>query len=150
MNGILQKSVRSLKLETSDGKLLQKAVHDELTRLESAIPQMTQTTPASISPIVVGGSSSSSGGSSVASSNDRAGSVMITSVIDQFIPFSRAIPVSYVLTVFAFDNKGAFFGVPVAQVDWMANGFWLRKALIAIYPPDTTSAVLFFTAKANQ
>jgi hypothetical protein len=148
MNNVLKNGLRVLKNPSASD--VARVAHDEMKRLEAAIPQMTPTIPASISPIAVGGSTSSSGGSPVSSSNDKAGSVMITSVIDQFIPFSSVIPVSYVLTVFAFDNKGAFFGVPVAQVDWMANGFWLRKALIAIYPPDTTSAVLFFSAKGKQ
>ncbi len=146
MPNILHNSLRVLKFKDPDTQNLAAKTHDELKRLEAAIPQNQTSVSA---PIVVGGSTSSgSSGSSVSSSNDRASFVAITSIVDQFIPFSSAIPVGYELFVNMQDTGGTYGQVNVPRPDWLANGFWLRKGNIIISSPATTG-ILWYIAKAN-
>jgi hypothetical protein len=102
------------------------------------------------SQVVIGGSTSSgSSGTPVSSSNDRANFVAITSIVDQFISFSSAIPGGYELFVNMQDSSGTYGQVNVPRSDWLTNGFWLRKANIIIASP-AVGGFLWYIAKANQ
>jgi hypothetical protein len=150
MRNILKGGTRIFANTVKDPALKQglSIVHDELERLQNSIPQMTPTpTP---SQVVIGGSTSSgSSGTPVSSSNDRANFVAITSIVDQFISFSSAIPGGYELFVNMQDSSGTYGQVNVPRSDWLTNGFWLRKANIIIASP-AVGGFLWYIAKANQ
>ena len=146
MNNVLKNGLRVLKNPSASD--VARVAHDEMKRLEAAIPQMTPTpTP---SQVAIGGSTSSgSSGTPVSSSNDRANFVAITSIVDQFISFSSPIPGGYELFVNMQDSSGTYGQVNVPPSDWLPNGFWLRKANIIIASP-ATGGFLWYIAKANQ
>ena len=142
----LLNTIRALKPATKQDEDLHRAIQKEFENIQGHMNVGTPTTITETT-VVVGGNTSPSSPIPVSSSNDRASFVAITSAVDQFIPFSSAIGVGYVLTVWFLDNTGSAGTIGVLQSDWLANGFWLRANLIPISDP-AVSGVLFYIAKA--
>jgi hypothetical protein len=136
-------NISRFKTSNTEIQELVNLIEKELTYIRQNIP--TAVPPAAVTPTVVSGSSPSP--SAPATTDDRAGIVAITTVADQFIPFTSAITGSYVLSVWFLDSAGSSAMIGVLQADWLGNGFWLRSGLIPLSPPTTTSGMLFYIAK---